>query len=111
MNQRVVQSPWTNRLLLLVAMLLSVIVVQNFHFTEDNHANEGQVVTVPSFGSYPVKENMVPNFLLLRSPEPMPSVKTTSEEESRLSAKRKKYGGAGDKQHLGNPHYVNTYPP
>jgi hypothetical protein len=108
MNHRVVQSPWTNRLLLLVAILLSIIVVQNFRF--DNKQSAGSQISPspsvvqqfsPTQNYLRAESSTQPNYLLLRAPEPLPSVKTTPEEEAKISAKRKKYGGTGDKQHLG----------
>ena len=43
----------------------------------------------------------IPNYLQLKSPPNMPSLRMSAEEERKVAGKRKIYGGVGDKLHLG----------
>lgn len=102
-------SPWTNRLLALVAILLAIIVVQNIQFSQNKVALSAGDATALRASSQASDSRLKienaddsllpPNYLFLKAPEPKPSVRTTPEEEATI--KRNIYGGAGDKAHLG----------
>lgn len=101
------QSPWVFRLLVVVATLLSILVVQNiqFQYNSASLTSTGnlQSVTTPTSHSHTLvgSNNLQPNYILMKSPENKPSVKTTPEEEAAIVRKRDIYGGKGDKAHLG----------
>ena len=43
----------------------------------------------------------IPDYVLMKSPPNLPSVRLSQEEEKKAASKRKIYGGVGDKLHLG----------
>ena len=100
-SPRAQSSPWTNRLLVFIATLLSVLVVQNFRFSTNSEThNLKSATSTQSPLEVPFSTSKLePNYLLLKSPESKPSIRTTPEEEANI--KRKRYGGVGDKPHLG----------
>jgi hypothetical protein len=92
-------SPLINHLLIVNAILIVILFYQMLFSNPNREIHE-----ISLHAKYHTSN---PDYRIMPSPQPMPSIKTSIQEENILSIKRDFYGGAGDKQHLGN---FNSHP-
>lgn len=105
---------WTNRLLVIIALLLFTIVFQNTHNVVVNQTEE--TVTKDKsllFSSSSLRGDSVLSTALATPPEPLPSIRVSTNPDDivmKLRDGKTKYGGKGDKQHLGKSvlSYIST---